>query len=234
MEQGMIIRLDDVFTSFDGECNGFHQGAVTTFIRFQGCNLRCWYCDTERTQKIEEAPLFLTPQEIAECVKTKKVTITGGEPLLQSEGLIELVGILLSQGKNISIETNGTQEIPKVLRGRHKRLSWVVDFKMTLLLSTPCFEDSFRTNVLPHLCRNDFVKVPVTNTMFETLVLFLEHTPLVKEKRWFDPVFAISPISGKGAVPFDYEFALKTMVERQDLFEGWILNAQIHKFIGVA
>ena len=41
------MRVYSVYSSVDGEVNGFYQGRQATFIRLAGCNLNCSYCDTD-------------------------------------------------------------------------------------------------------------------------------------------------------------------------------------------
>ncbi len=102
--------LNEIFSSIDGE--GLRQGELATFLRFAGCNLKCSYCDTEYAQEksngneksIED--IF----SIVAKLKNKNITITGGEPLLQSD-MITLVKKLAEEGYFVNIETNGSLDI---------------------------------------------------------------------------------------------------------------------------
>lgn len=40
----MNLRVNEIFSSINGEVCNFHQGSLCTFIRLQGCNLDCTYC----------------------------------------------------------------------------------------------------------------------------------------------------------------------------------------------
>lgn len=40
----MKMKVNEIFSSIDGE--GLTTGALATFVRLTGCNLRCSYCDT--------------------------------------------------------------------------------------------------------------------------------------------------------------------------------------------
>lgn len=104
------LNVQAIFESIDGEVNGFDgAGQITTFIRLKGCNIKCNYCDTKYAQDPEDGT-WRTVQEVYDAVHTKKVTITGGEPLLQRELVEELCRMLIFGKKfcNVSIETNGT------------------------------------------------------------------------------------------------------------------------------
>lgn len=140
------LNVQSIFDSIDGEANGFDgAGQLTTFIRLKGCNLRCRYCDTKYAQNAEPEN-WMTIDEIIQQVHFPKVTITGGEVLVQREGLIYLLFGLRNtkRMKQVSIETNGSMEIPFEIE-YHKgtpyhwtdvtlihddRIRWVVDFKL--------------------------------------------------------------------------------------------------------
>jgi 7-carboxy-7-deazaguanine synthase len=115
------MKLYEIFESISGESGIIPQGAWCTFIRFKGCNLRCHYCDTAHTQigGGEDTSMM----EIADQIKTKYVTITGGEPLLQKD-LGRLINELKKAGHIIQVETNGS--FPP-LRGAP--CGWVMDLK---------------------------------------------------------------------------------------------------------
>lgn len=72
-------------------CDG--QG-YRTVLFLQGCNLRCKGCQNKSTWDIEKGDL-VDSHDLAlaireQCVN-KKLTISGGEPLLQAEELIDLL-----------------------------------------------------------------------------------------------------------------------------------------------
>ena len=79
----------ELFDSIEGE--GKRTGYMAVFVRFAGCNLRCSYCDTGYALERSDARDHLTEGELLERIRSypwKKVTLTGGEPLLQPlEGL---------------------------------------------------------------------------------------------------------------------------------------------------
>jgi len=120
------MRIHSIFKSINGEVNKYHQGSICIFIRLAGCSLRCKYCDTVQAQSPDSGKEMNIDEIINEVVKFKncyRVTITGGEPLLQEAELEELVN-RLSMEYDISIETNGAHQIKKVWP-----VSWVVDYK---------------------------------------------------------------------------------------------------------
>ncbi len=112
-----IIKINEIFKSLQGE--GILSGVPTSFIRLQGCNLKCEYCDTQyASRSAADGEQLCSTTEVVERVvslPTRRgdwVCITGGEPLLQREPLSVLVAMLRYEGIAVSIETNGSFPIP--------------------------------------------------------------------------------------------------------------------------
>ena len=101
------MRLIEIFRSMQGE--GPAMGRPALFIRLSGCNLMCEGCDTDLMPSLD-----LSITELLERIEEqdRRVIITGGEPTLQMEELSDLIGRLYSMGKEIHIESNGTNIIP--------------------------------------------------------------------------------------------------------------------------
>jgi len=128
----MKLSVCSIFDSIDGEYNAFKgAGQLSTFIRLQGCNLRCTYCDTEQAQ--ERASINkMEIDDILSHVNCSKVTITGGEPLLQKEGVIELCKRLTAKDIKVTIETNGSIAFGDDFQDlMEDDVRFVVDYKLT-------------------------------------------------------------------------------------------------------
>lgn len=125
-----MFNIIEKFLSLDGE--GPTSGELATFIRFQGCNLRCSWCDTTYSFSEENIEEVLTAKEIYDYIKgngSKNVTLTGGEPLIQ-ENISELLDILNNDKELlVHIETNGSVDISD-FKSRYKNLRYIVDFKL--------------------------------------------------------------------------------------------------------
>ncbi|MHA2068578.1 MAG: 7-carboxy-7-deazaguanine synthase QueE, partial [Candidatus Thorarchaeota archaeon] len=123
-----MIKIYSIFRSIDGEVNRWCQGSMCTFIRFAGCNLNCNWCDTEYARDPRTGCNMGIHEIVQEAqrLKSKRITITGGEPYEQIDELEELVGTLYRNEFNISIETNGSH--PPMWSGRNP--SHVVDYKL--------------------------------------------------------------------------------------------------------
>ena len=126
----MMIQasIDEIFASMQGE--GPRVGERHIFVRFQGCDIRCRYCDTVaalkpvggtcRAQKRsgsfdhEQVQNPLTADRLtALCTRLKVrgpskpvLSLTGGEPLLQQEFLSAWLP-LVRPGFRVYLETNG-------------------------------------------------------------------------------------------------------------------------------
>ena len=88
-------------------------GVPTTFVRTVGCNLRCEWCDTQYSMDGgEEMSLDAIMERIGDV---KHVCVTGGEPMLQPE-MPELLRRLVSAGKQVVLETNGSVDLSDVPR----------------------------------------------------------------------------------------------------------------------
>jgi len=98
------------------ETFGTVDGPGVRFVVFlQGCPLRCKYCHNPDTWTYEGAKEEREPEEIFQMIKRYKgyfgknggVTITGGEPLLQSEFILELFKLCKKEGIHTAIDTSG-------------------------------------------------------------------------------------------------------------------------------
>jgi len=112
----MKAKIAEIFKSIQGE--GLYVGCLQTFIRFYGCNLHCAYCDTPLTHYTE-----YTAEELFEKLLVYKipfVSLTGGEPLLQTAFLREFLPRAKKREFRVFLETNGT--LPVQLK---KIITWI-------------------------------------------------------------------------------------------------------------
>lgn len=90
---------------------------LRTLIFMQGCDLRCPFCQNEKIWDKKGGYKWSIKILINELKKnsiTKKVTITGGEPLFQLEALETLVDELYKEQFNIVLYTGHRKEdVPK-------------------------------------------------------------------------------------------------------------------------
>lgn len=94
---------------------GTHDGPGLRLVIFtQGCRFNCLYCANPDTIPMKGGTLTEVDELVAEAVSQKPffgkrggVTVSGGEPTLQPEALIELFTKLKSNGINTCLDTNG-------------------------------------------------------------------------------------------------------------------------------
>lgn len=209
-----MFKVISIFESIDGEVNGFHQGALTTFIRMSGCNLRCKYCDTTYSFT---GGNDMTLDEVVDCVcrlKPRKITITGGEPLIYDEMLHLINKLILKHGFKVSVETNGT--LPKLFHDAN--LSWVFDYK----LPSSGMEHKMRVENFVGLSKStDWVKFVISDEQdFERALEVRE----ILEKSGVETNFAYSPVP-----EFSTDKLLQLLLTHGKGDE--VLSIQIHKLI---
>lgn len=145
------MKVIEKFLSINGE--GIKSGELAVFIRFQGCNLRCPYCDTKYSY-INPKYQELEVEEIIDYIKSTNVynvTLTGGEPLIHKD-VDKLINELSNLGYRVELETNGSVDISKYvgLNG----VSFTLDYKGPSSL----MEDKMNLENYKYLGKNDVVK----------------------------------------------------------------------------
>jgi 7-carboxy-7-deazaguanine synthase len=119
------FNVAEVFTSIQGE--GSRAGFPSVFIRLQGCELRCKWCDTPYALDLKERATMLSGEDLLNKIYSsgiKFVTITGGEPLNQ-KAILPFMSFLCDKDYTVVLETNGHLDIAEVDR----RVVKVMDLK---------------------------------------------------------------------------------------------------------
>jgi 7-carboxy-7-deazaguanine synthase len=143
----MTLQVNEFFHSIQGE--SICAGLPCAFVRLSGCNLRCRYCDT--TYAYDTGQVMRIDQIVKQLqgFPCRRVTITGGEPLIQSQ-TPGLITELLNQGYLVSMETNGSQDIRNVDSG----CMLVMDLKCP----SSGMQDSNRLENIQYLKAGDQIK----------------------------------------------------------------------------
>ena len=208
------MRVIEKFVSINGE--GLKQGELATFIRFEGCNLRCSYCDTKysfinpvyKDENIEDIIKYIEEKNI------NNITLTGGEPLLQDD-IFELVKRLSILGYNVEIETNGSIDIKKYKE--LKNVSLTLDYKLPI----SNMEKYMNLNNYNHIDKNDSVKFVCGD--YNDLIRMkeiIDKYDLIKKTNCL-----VSPVFKK----INLEDIVKFMMDNN--LNGLKYCLQIHKFI---
>ncbi len=153
-------KVVEKFVSINGE--GIFAGQLAVFIRFQGCNLSCSFCDTAWANEDDAAFTFMTEQQINDYIKEtgiKNVTLTGGEPLLVPDILQLLQLLATDQFLHIEIETNGSIEL-NPFAGISNPPAFTMDYKLPGSL----MEAKMLVSNFFQLTKKDTVKFVVGNT----------------------------------------------------------------------
>lgn len=109
----MLYRLNSIYSATEGE--GIHIGSPQTFIRFQGCAVGCYNCDSKDTWSFRGGKMYTTEMVMEELEREgfskrkRRISITGGDPLDPEHiiGLKELIKVLKENGAWINIEAAG-------------------------------------------------------------------------------------------------------------------------------
>lgn len=107
MVKGYIHSIESMGT-LDGP-------GIRTVVFMQGCPLRCRYCHNPDTWEVKGGTEYTADELFNKVIRYKEyygqdggVTVSGGEPLLQTEFLIEFFGKLKAAGINTVIDTAGS------------------------------------------------------------------------------------------------------------------------------
>ena len=142
-------KISEVFASIQGE--GLSVGSMQLFIRTYGCNLRCRNCGVQEHLEPEDSftirpwpgqrmirvsnpisakELFEKVSEAFPLKSFHSIAFTGGEPMYQTDFLMDLLPYFKKDDVPVFIETNGT------LHNEFEQLKpfvtfWSVDLKLS-------------------------------------------------------------------------------------------------------
>lgn len=107
MTAGYVHSLES-FGSVDGP-------GVRFVIFLAGCSMRCQFCHNPDTWKMSAGTKYTTEELLKKAVRYRAywgeeggITVTGGEPLLQIDFLLELFRKAKEQGIHTTIDTSGS------------------------------------------------------------------------------------------------------------------------------
>lgn len=237
------LPVNEIFSSIQGE--GYFTGTPAVFVRLQSCPVGCPWCDTKHTweKKADRRIPFDTMLKKTVDADTwadagvdtlcrylrdqpeKLVVFTGGEPCLYELG--EISARLSEMGKQVQVETSGTEEI-KV----HDE-TWVT-------LSPKLDMPGGRQVLMGNLYLADEIKMPVgKQDDVEKLKRLLEALvnlgpPVVPVKTDVD-----MPLVWNGDMPLVWLQPLSQSPKATELcieqarLNGWRLSAQLHRYLKV-
>ena len=219
-------KVNELFQTIQGE--GFYTGVPAIFVRLQGCDVGCAWCDTKHTWEIDPAKksdLILvtdksnesdrwadsSAKDIVDEIKrlgytANLIVITGGEPCMYD--LRELTQVLHEFGFTIQIETSGTYPV-------------LVDTQTWVTLSPKVNMRGKKEVLKEALERANEIKHPVgTEKDIEQLDVLLSKITSIKDK-----TISLQPISQKAKAT---ALCMKVCIER-----NWRLSVQMHKYLQI-
>ena len=233
------LNILNVFLTVDGEANAFHVGEWSVFVRLTGCRVGCVWCDTKYSWSIKQGELLHPVKELLPLVKrvargARKITITGGEPMEQNQGLLaDFVNRAVDFDFSVSIETAGTEPLHEFFGSlkeeARKRLSMVLDYKLPASRVLKPFNWG---PYLQFIWQNDVVKFVVADSKdYEHMITIA--TALRRRKTSWGryPRFVASPLNGEGT-----KMSANTLTEMLKRDSASIarcigVNLQTHKYI---
>ena len=100
-----MIPILETFLSIQGE--GYYAGQSAYFIRTQGCDIGCHWCDEPSSWEMNSKNQMSIKELMSsiEEVKTKNIIFTGGEPLMHN--LDSVCQEMHAGGYKLHLETSG-------------------------------------------------------------------------------------------------------------------------------
>ena len=208
MSETKLLRVNEIFDSIEGE--GKRAGSLVTFIRLTGCNLRCSYCDTQYA--FNEGELF-SVSKIAEQVNRHRVTITGGEPLMQ-DNIRFLLDAL--HGHEVNIETNGSIDIEPFFC--YPQVFFTVDYKCY----TSCMSSAMLSKNFDILRKRDVLKFVIGSTidLEQARRFYTKHYNVLRNR-----IIYVSPVFGQIEPVKIVEYI------KENKLYNWRVQIQLHKVI---
>jgi organic radical activating enzyme len=223
--------IAEIFESIQGE--GKYTGALQIFVRFYGCSLGCYYCDTDHSEKpfievrgkIYDNPF--TPEGLIDLLFSDfeptlchSISFTGGEPTIYGDFITKCALILKERNVPSFLETSGFDV---------KKLMYVIKFFDFVSLD-------IKTTIEPRLKHADYLlkNIVKLSNVYLKLVVSEKDEIFINE---IAPVIARFGYGDLWLQPVDNLFEIKTIVLWQKLFKKYDISAyfvpQIHKLINI-
>lgn len=223
-----FLSVHSIFKTIQGE--GPFCGTPCVFVRLAGCNLQCPACDTDYTSGRTTMGPYEILAEVNELWRSKAhrrglVVITGGEPFRQD--VSELLTLLAASDYYVQIESNGTLEPSDNFFNKDVNMRqgiYLVVSPKTGKLHPRSYEEAC---ALKYVVKHDDMAedgLPLSA---------LDHPsnpfPARPPKGWDRPIY-VQPLDSKSTAENHRHTAAAVA---SCLEHGYILQLQVHKYIGV-
>jgi 7-carboxy-7-deazaguanine synthase len=218
--------INEIFVTLQGEANFTGQPAI--FVRLQGCDVACPWCDTKHTWQMTDQQVidikqvlskkedndqfcWLSTEELVGQIhsthpRVQHVVMTGGEPA--KHPLLPITQALIEQGFFVQIETSGTETIDV-----HAD-TWVT---LSPKLGMPSQKMVLKENLL----RANEIKLPIGKEQdyrrYQAWLKSLNYQPTVD--LWLQPL---------SQNPSATELCTKLAIEY-----GHRVSIQVHRYLGI-
>ncbi|MBQ9245419.1 7-carboxy-7-deazaguanine synthase QueE [bacterium] len=216
------VFIKEIFESVQGE--GPYIGVNQLFIRFSSCNLHCKYCDTDFKTNLKE----YSTEELINVINLYKnihsVSLTGGEPLLETSFLKEFLPLT---DKKIYLETNGTlyEELKEII-------NYIDIISMDIKLpSSTAMSDLFEKH-------KQFIRVAKQKDLFIKIV-FDENITDIEIKNTIDIakqdnlLIILQPMMNGNELNIKSDFINEVYYKYINIYNNVRLIPQVHKFINI-
>lgn len=218
--------VKEFFVSIQGE--GPFVGYKQLFIRFCRCNLKCKYCDTEFLASTGAKEY--SAQELFDAVSALDLTglhsisLTGGEPLLETEFLKEFLPLARGLGR-IYLETNAT------LPEQFEEIKDLVDIvSADIKLESAAGVKACRHDEFFAACagKDLFAKI-----VFDSSITDEEISTTAALAKKYDFELVLSPVMLGDKMSVTTEFISAVLDKYLKHYDRVRVIPQVHKFIGV-
>lgn len=218
-----VLNCHEIFLSIQGENTGM--GMPCVFIRLFGCNVHCTYCDQPQSKKDRKSKSVANIVKEAMSYGCNNICITGGEPMIQSDGVYQLALELVSFGCKVAIETNGCTPIPDLYYP--KEIKFVMDIKCP---SSGVSDKNIYENLML-LRTNDEVKFVISDREDYDFMKKILKTYPTAAKILVSPVFKYDKFNASHYCSEVGKGLVKWLLE--DKMYGVRVQLQMHKILGV-
>lgn len=246
----MKTYLSELFSSIQGE--GPYIGEKHLFVRFCECHRKCIFCDTD-TQRTKTCMVQMNSKEVEyienpmsidvllELIlkieknnKNKKISLTGGEPLLQKKFLNKFLPRLIDNNKKIYLETAG--DLPQHLESV---IEWIdiaaVDIKLSSVTNE---KNKFPLHWQFLKCLSDyniefFTKIIISDNTDESELMYAANG--IKKYAGKNNLLILQPMSltDKASDIPKIENIIKWQEKLDTVLENVRVIPQTHKMMGV-